>query len=130
MGLHGDRDSLTNARTRATPIISALTTTIIAATLVCGCVDLGVPDWSPDGRKIVYTRVSGMRPEVRLLDVDAGGKPLLLADGAFRARWAADGERVFFLVAGADGKKGLHSCLPDAKIASALVEAIMNREPK
>jgi len=117
MGLHGDRDSLTDAHTRATPIISAFITTVIAATLVSGCVDLGVPDWSPDGRKIVYTRVSGMRPEVRLLDVDAGGKPRLLAEGAFRALWAPDGERVFFLVAGADGKKGLHSCLPDASDA-------------
>ena len=40
---------------------------LIGAWLACGCVDLGAPAWSPDGRKIAYTRIEGMRPEVRLL---------------------------------------------------------------
>jgi hypothetical protein len=99
------------ARTRGTAATAVAL--LVAASLVTGCVDLGAPDWSPDGRRVVYTRVSGMRPEIRLLNVDGGEKPLLIASGAFRARWSPDGERVFFLTAGDDGAKGLRSCLPD-----------------
>ncbi len=86
---------------------------LVGALLAAGCTDLGAPDWSPDGRRIVYTRVSGMRPEVRMLNVDAGGKPQLIAGGAFRARWSPDGGRVFYLVASEDGTKGLCSALSD-----------------
>jgi tetratricopeptide (TPR) repeat protein len=82
-----------------------------------GCVELGRPWWSPDGRKIVYTRLVGRAPpEVWLVDLDRAEPPRRVAEKGFRASWSPGGDRVFFLAPSeGPGYGGVHlrSCLPD-----------------
>jgi len=93
------------------------------AAAVIGCVDVGVPDWSPDGRRVAYTHVmEGYRGEVWLVDLDREARPRRLAADAFRPRWSPDGRRVFYLVS-RDGGVGLASCAPDGSEAREHVPA-------
>ncbi len=85
----------------------------LLAAVAFGCVDIGVPSWSPDGRRIAFTRVTGgPGAEVRLLDFDTDASPRKLAADAYRPRWSPDGSRVFYLASGERGV-ALRSCKPD-----------------
>ena len=57
--------------------------------------DLADPQWSPDGRRIAYTRGD----EIRIIDVD-GGRDVLVAShpaGVTMPRWSPDGGRLAFV---------------------------------
>ncbi len=57
--------------------------------------DLGDPQWSPDGRRLVYVRGD----EIRIVDVD-GGRDVLVSGhpaGVSLARWSPDGRQIAFV---------------------------------
>jgi len=57
------------------------------------------PDWSPDGRFIVYASSAGEAIDLRLLDVDSGRTSLLLHADAVNVepRWSPDGRRIVYV---------------------------------
>jgi tetratricopeptide (TPR) repeat protein len=95
-----------------------LMTSLLLLLLVCGgCIDLGVPHWSIDSKRIVYTRLAvTQRPEVWMVDLDSLDGPKRVAGDALRPQWSADGGRVFYLalVGKGDGSERavLRSCEP------------------
>ena len=56
------------------------------------------PDWSPDGRRIVYASYRDDAIELRLLDLATGETAQLLAGGGvhLEPRWSPDGRRLAF----------------------------------
>ena len=57
------------------------------------------PDWSPDGRFIVYASASGEAIELWLLDLRSGKSSALTHGGAINIepRWSPDGRRIVFV---------------------------------
>ncbi|HLZ12091.1 MAG TPA: CehA/McbA family metallohydrolase [Candidatus Acidoferrum sp.] len=57
------------------------------------------PDWSPDGKSIVYTSYQRDAMELWLLDVASGKTTQLTAGGAVNVepRWSPDGKRIVFV---------------------------------
>ena len=56
------------------------------------------PDWSPDGRRVVYASYRDDAIELRLLDLGTGKDTQLVAGGAvsLEPRWSPDGGRIAF----------------------------------
>ena len=56
------------------------------------------PDWSPDGRRVVYASYRDDAIELRLLDLTTGSDKQLVAGGAvnLEPRWSPDGGRIAF----------------------------------
>ncbi len=95
------------------------------ATGLAGCVDLGTPQWSPDGRRIIYTRAGPGDPEVRLVDLDRGKPAKLIAADAYRPRWSPDGGRIYFL----DSDDTLRACRPDGSDVREMAAGVLWYEP-
>jgi hypothetical protein len=57
------------------------------------------PDWSPDGRSVVYCDYNGNSMELRLLDLGSGKSRSLTSDGAINVepRFSPDGKRLVFV---------------------------------
>jgi len=57
------------------------------------------PDWSPDGRRILYTSYRNDALELRVLDLPSGSSQPLVSNGAVNldARWSPDGTRVAYV---------------------------------
>ncbi len=57
------------------------------------------PDWSPDGRYVVYTSGTGQSLELWLLDLSTGTRHALTHDQAvdLEPRWSPDGRRIVYV---------------------------------
>lgn len=57
------------------------------------------PDWSPDGRWVIYTSYGGESLQLRALDLESGASRALTENGAVNVepRFSADGRRVAFV---------------------------------
>jgi TolB protein len=57
------------------------------------------PDWSPDGRSILYTSYRNDALELWVLDLPTGHSTALVANGAVNldARWSPDGSRIAYV---------------------------------
>ena len=64
---------------------------------------IGLPIWSPCGRRIVYVRSPG-RTDLWLIAPDGRGAHSLV-EGAFGAAWAADGSAVYYTPVGPSGDR-------------------------
>jgi dipeptidyl aminopeptidase/acylaminoacyl peptidase len=64
------------------------------------------PDWSPDGRHVVFAAYTGRAVDLRLLDLETGAETALVSNGAVNVepRWSPDGRRLAFVSTAYEGR--------------------------
>jgi hypothetical protein len=64
------------------------------------------PDWSPDGRSIVFSSYDGSSYALMVLDLPTGERRTLIEDGAVNvdARWSPDGSRIAWVSTAFNGR--------------------------
>jgi Tol biopolymer transport system component len=82
-----------------------------------------MPEFSPDGSTVLFTRLTGARPSVFRVPL-LGGEPRRVVDDAAEATWSPDGQRIAFLrsQAAAPGKNAAVSLMVAASDGGALRE--------
>ena len=81
------------------------------------------PDWSPDGKSIVYVSYQKDAMELWLLDVASGRTWQLTAGGAvnLEPRWSPDGQRIVFVSTSFNGRFHVFRAdMKDGKLANAV----------
>ncbi|HEX6058747.1 MAG TPA: CehA/McbA family metallohydrolase [Gemmatimonadaceae bacterium] len=69
------------------------------------------PDWSPDGRAVVYASYRDDAVQLRMLDLASGRDAPLVADGAVNVepRWSPDGSRIAWVSTAHEGRWHVHT---------------------
>jgi Tol biopolymer transport system component len=84
------------------------------------------PDWSPDGRRIVFVRYDNDAMELQLLDLETGQVSALTDGGAVNVepRWSPDGSRLAFVSTEGTGRFHVFTgqLREDSLLASQLVD--------
>ncbi len=84
------------------------------------------PDWSPDGKRIVYASYRDDAIELRLLDPATGDDMPLLANGAvnLEPRWSPDGKRIAFTSSVYEGRWHIFAAEVSADGAASNVQRV------
>ena len=71
------------------------------------------PDWSPDGRAVVYASYRDDAVQLRMLDLASGRDAPLVADGAVNVepRWSPDGSRIAWVSTAHEGRWHVHTAM-------------------
>jgi len=88
------------------------------------------PDWSPDGRRILYTSYRNDALELRVLDLQTGASAALVSNGAVNldARWSPDGSRVAYVSTAFQGR--FHVFVLDLRDGAAAGEPVRITEDR
>ena len=88
------------------------------------------PDWSPDGKRILYTSYRNDALELWVLDLTDGSTRALVANGAVNldARWSPDGSRVAFVSTAFHGR--WHVFVVDVRDGAAAGEPVRITEER
>ncbi|MBX2997570.1 MAG: SUMF1/EgtB/PvdO family nonheme iron enzyme [Caldilineaceae bacterium] len=82
------------------------------------------PNWSPDGRYLVYSRGADLESaDLYLLDVENGGEAELLMEQACCGAWSPDGERIAYVDLSGE-EPALRSVRPDGSGEETLVDPL------
>jgi len=87
----------------------------VATQLTSGPVYDYQPDWSPDGRTVVFARYAHDAIELELLDLASGSITPLTSNGAvnLEPRWSPDGSRIAFVSSLYNGRWHVFTIVPD-----------------
>jgi len=106
---------------------------LVATQLTSGPVYDYQPDWSPDGRTVVFARYAHDAIELQLLDLASGSVTPLTANGAvnLEARWSPDGSRIAFVSSMYNGRWHIFVLSPEgAKDPLRLTEDSGSKLPR
>ena len=78
------------------------------------------PDWSPDGRYLVYTSYQNDALQLRVLDLSTGNSNALVSNGAVNLdpRWSPDGKTIAFVSTAYQGRWHVYLVAMDGAVAT------------